>query len=83
MTEPSTTEPQHATRCSVDPTPIYVPLITPEGMEVADAGLLEAFRQGWVAARHWPNQPLPRGLTAEVAELDDDHVTLTISWPPQ
>lgn len=48
MTEPSTTEPATVTRRSVEPIPLYVPstLPIPEGMDTADAGLIEAFRQG-------------------------------------
>lgn len=78
MPETRTTEPQ-PDMFSVEPIPIFLPT-SPEGEEVADAGLLEAFRQGWLSARHWPNHPLPSNLRATVEEIDADHVTLTIEW---
>lgn len=82
MTEPSTTEPATVTRRSVEPIPLYVPstLPIPEGMDTADAGLIEAFRQGWLSARHWPNHQLPTKIDCEVEETDDEHVTLTMRW---
>lgn len=66
---------------SIDPTPIPV---DPAGAPTENrymSGLLieEAFRQGWLAARHWPNQPLPDRLDISIQNLVDE-VTLRIEW---
>lgn len=62
--------------------PIPVPM--PDGnwtVELVDAILREAFRQGWLSARHWPNHQLPDPLTVELEETTPgEMIRLEISW---
>lgn len=63
-----------------------IPISVPEGPSDGDPELSllarEAFRQGWLAARHWPNHPLPGHLfvTLECGACPTEAV-LRIRWP--
>jgi hypothetical protein len=47
-----------------------------------DGALKEAFRQGWEAARHWPNHPLPQHLFVRSEELlVSNRLLIRIEWP--
>ncbi len=48
---------------------------------MADAVLKEAFRQGWLSSRHWPNHPLPKALVARIGSTESGDVLLEIEWP--
>lgn len=43
--------------------------------------LREAFRQGWLSARHWPNHPMPSHLFISLDTDDQNNYLLRIEWP--
>lgn len=63
--------------------PIPIPYIdsAPPGSMDSKALIKEAFRQGWLASRHWPNHPLPDHLFVSISAADSESMTLRIEWP--
>lgn len=49
-----------------------------------DTLIKEAFRQGWLSARHWPNHPLPEHLFVKIEPIQEPgpaSIVLKIEWP--
>lgn len=66
----------------IEPIPIQFPLGPPEGRTDTALMLKEAFRQGWEAARRWPNHPAPTHvfITLEQGPTKMEAL-LRIEWP--
>lgn len=53
--------------------------ITANGIE---ALIKEAFRQGWLNSRHWPNHPFPQQLFVKIRPSDrPNSISLRVTWP--
>ena len=46
-----------------------------------DLLIQEAFRQGWLSGRHWPNHPVPQSLLTSIQQVSPDEIILKIEWP--